>query len=87
MSKNLYRPCWVKNGKTKCFYSCFTIKRTDEILLEKTKINDKLKMLNNKEDYEFKTIVIPCNSFLPLFMDKIKSEYQAQKIYEKYYGK
>ena len=31
-----------------------------------------------------KTIIMPCNSFLPEFIDKIKSEYQAQKIYEKF---
>ena len=87
MSEKLYRPCWVKNGKTECFYSCFTIERTDKILLEKRKAEYELNMLNKKADYELKTMVMPCSSFLPEFIDKIRSEYQAQKTYEKFYGK
>ena len=87
MSDKLYRPCWVGNGKTKCFYGCFTIERTDEILFGKRKGNNEIKILNNKVDNELKTMAMPCNSFLPEFIDKIRSEYQAQKTYEKYYGK
>ena len=86
MSEKLYRPCWVKNGKTKCFYSCFSIERTDEILLKKRKTHDEIKMLNKKVDYVLKTMVMPCSSFLPEFIDKIRSEYQAQKTYENFYG-
>ena len=82
MTEKLYRPCWIKNSKAKCFYSCFNIKKTDKILTEK---QDKLKILNNKEEYELKTMVMPCNSFLPEFIDKIKSEYQSQKTYEKFF--
>ena len=87
MLETLYRPCLVKNGKTKCFYSCFTIEKTDEILSKKRKIHDELKMLNNKVDYKLQTMVMPCNSFLPEFIDKIRSEFQAQKNYEKFYVK
>lgn len=85
MSEKLYRPCWIKNGKSKCFYSCYTIEKTDDILTEKKKKNDELNMLIKKANYELKTMVMPCNSFLPEFIDKIRSEYQAQKIYEKFF--
>lgn len=68
-------------------YSCFTIEKTDKILLKKRKENDELKILNNKADYKLQTMLMPCNSFLPEFIDKIRSEFQAQKNYEKFYVK
>ena len=71
----LYRLCWVKNGKAECLKSCFTIKRADDILFEKRKI-----------DNSIKNMVITCNSYLPEFMDKIRSEYESQKNYENFMG-
>lgn len=74
MTQELFRPCFIKNGKTECFNSCFTLKKTDNILFEKQKL-----------DNEIKTIITPCNSYLPEFIDKIRCEYQAQKYLKKNY--
>jgi len=86
MFETLYKPCWVKNGKTKCFYSCITIERTDKILLKKIKENDELKILNNQSDNEFETIVMPCSSFLPEFIDKEAVNSKQKKPMKNFMG-
>ena len=72
--KDLYRLCFLNNGKPECDDRCLPLKETNNILYERT-------------DGNINSVALPCSNYLPNFIDKFLSVYDAKSTYDKFYPK